>query len=60
MACQGGTKIFQAPEIVTGARTFDERIDIWGVGCLVSLMLCGKIPLNGFINNASAYDLVVN
>lgn len=41
-----GTKIFNAPELIQG-RDFDERIDIWGVGCLVCLMLTGKIPTNG-------------
>ena len=51
-----GTKLFAAPEVVQG-RDFDERIDIWGVGCLLCLLLTGKIPQNGLKNNQSMLDL---
>ena len=51
-----GTKLFNAPEIIQ-QKDVDERSDVWGVGCLLCLMLTGKIPFNGFSNQMSLKDL---
>ena len=47
MASAMGTKLFMAPELISGGKVQDHRVDIWGVGCLLSLMLTGKVPENG-------------
>lgn len=48
-----GTRIFMAPELIEGSKNYDNKIDIWGVGCVFCLMITGKIPLNGGNNNES-------
>lgn len=47
MASAMGTKLFMAPELIKGGKLQDERVDIWGVGCILSMMLTGKVPQNG-------------
>lgn len=41
-----GTKLFMAPELVEN-RNFNEKIDIWSVGCILYYLLKGEIPDNG-------------
>jgi serine/threonine protein kinase len=41
-----GTKLFMAPELVRN-KNFNEKIDLWGVGCCLCLLLTGKLPANG-------------
>ena len=41
-----GTKIFMAPELVEN-RNFNEKIDIWSIGCIMFYLLKNKIPDNG-------------
>lgn len=41
-----GTKTFMAPELIQN-RNFNEKIDIWSVGCIFYYLLKGKIPDNG-------------
>lgn len=43
-----GTPYFMAPELVE-ARTYDERVDVWSLGCIVYVLLSGKIPFGGNI-----------
>ena len=42
-----GTSIYMAPELIEGRKSYDNRIDIWGAGCILCLMLTNKIPFNG-------------
>ena len=41
-----GTALYMAPEIVKEEK-YDEKIDIWGVGIIAHLVLCGQVPFNG-------------
>jgi serine/threonine protein kinase len=41
-----GTPYYMAPELVE-ARTYDERVDVWSLGCIVYVLLSGKIPYSG-------------
>ena len=38
-----------APEMQQN-KSYDEKIDIWGVGLIMSLLCLGKIPRNGSKN----------
>lgn len=38
-----GTPNFMAPEMV-GGKMSDEKLDVWGVGCMVFALLCGDLP----------------
>ncbi len=29
---------YRAPEVILNSRTYDERIDIWGIGCIFGEM----------------------
>lgn len=40
-----GTCFYMAPEVIKGS--YDEKIDIWGVGVLLYTMLAGSFPFNG-------------
>ena len=53
-----GTKLFNAPEILSKG-DFDERIDIWGVGCMLCLLMSQKIPANGFDSKDSMVNLAL-
>ena len=35
-----------APEIVLG-RSYDSKVDIWSLGCIVNIMLTGNAPFFG-------------
>lgn len=38
-----GTPFYLAPEIVKG-QTYNEKVDIWSVGCIAYQLLCGQTP----------------
>lgn len=40
---QCGTPYFTAPEVILG-RPYDERADMWAVGCITFLLLSGNLP----------------
>lgn len=46
MLSSAGTEIFKAPEMVAG-KNFNEKVDLWGAGCVLCYLLTGKMPMNG-------------
>jgi calcium-dependent protein kinase len=42
---QMGSPPFMAPEMVSGH--YDERVDLWSVGAVLYMMLCGELPFEG-------------
>jgi serine/threonine protein kinase len=41
-----GTLKFMAPEMVKNQK-FNEKIDLWGAGCIACFIMTGKLPENG-------------
>jgi serine/threonine protein kinase len=41
-----GTPYYMAPELVDG-RKYDQRVDIWSLGCITYILLSGKLPFDG-------------
>jgi serine/threonine protein kinase len=46
MLSRVGTEIYKAPELVQG-KDFNEKIDIWGAGCMLGYLLTGLMTSNG-------------
>jgi len=46
MISKTGTELFMAPEMISKGN-FNEKIDVWGAGCILCYMLIGKLPMNG-------------
>mmetsp|Transcript_11994 Transcript_11994/g.19263 ORF Transcript_11994/g.19263 Transcript_11994/m.19263 type:complete len:136 (+) Transcript_11994:152-559(+) len=42
---QCGVPFFTAPEVILG-RPYDERADLWSVGCIAFLLLSGNLPFH--------------
>ena len=40
-----GTPIFISPDIISG--DYDEKTDIWSLGVLIYILLCGSPPFYG-------------
>ena len=46
-----GSPIYSSPEIVKGEK-YNEKIDIWGIGIIAHIALCGSPPFDGETNDA--------
>jgi len=38
---------YRAPELLLGSKTFDHKIDLWAIGCIMMEMLCGEAVFQG-------------
>ena len=41
-----GTPLYMAPELIRHQR-YDEKVDVWSLGCIVYQLLCGMTPFDG-------------
>ena len=57
MTNQVGTAYYVSPEIIQGS--YDERCDIWSVGVILYILLCGYPPFNG-PNDNEIYKKILN
>ncbi|OMJ83836.1 hypothetical protein SteCoe_15135 [Stentor coeruleus] len=48
-----GTPFYIAPEVLDG--TYNEKCDVWSLGVIMYIMLCGKAPFNG-----NSYEEIFN
>ena len=53
-----GTPYYVAPEVLKGE--YDEKCDIWSIGAMTYLMLCGDPPFTGSSNNEIFRKIVKN
>ena len=52
-----GSPFYMAPEVIKG--NYDKKCDVWSVGVILYVMLCGKPPFRGSCNE-EIYDNIVN
>ena len=38
---------YRAPELLLGVQKYDDKIDIWSVGCIFAEMILGVTPFKG-------------
>lgn len=52
-----GTPVYMAPELARGEE-YDCRVDVWSLGVITHLLLCGELPFNGD-SNAEIRDAIL-
>ena len=45
LARMNGSPVYEAPEVIRN--NYDEKCDIWAIGCLLYFMLSGTVPFRG-------------
>jgi len=53
-----GTPYTVAPEVIRG--NYDEKCDLWAIGVLTYIMLCGEAPFGGYGGNETLLELRQN
>ena len=48
MSVDVGTKWYKAPEILYGSRNYDEKVDIWSLGCIFAELIDTTPLFTGF------------
>lgn len=51
-----GTPYYIAPEVLKGE--YNKQCDVWSIGVILYIMLCGKAPFNG-LNNEEIYEKIL-
>jgi len=41
-----GTPLYMAPELIND-KEYDEKVDVWALGCIVYILLTGSPPFGG-------------
>ena len=41
------TPLYRSPEVFIGNEEYDEKVDIWSVGCIFFELLSRKVPFKG-------------
>jgi serine/threonine protein kinase len=41
------TPLYRAPEVFIGTDNYDNKIDIWSLGCIFVEIISKKVPFNG-------------
>lgn len=57
MNTQCGTSYYMAPELIMG--DYDERCDIWSLGVILYIMLCGMPPFYSADNEEEVYGMII-
>ena len=52
-----GTPSYMAPEIINKIEYIGEKADMWALGVLLFVLLCGKFPFTGKTNNDLYYRI---
>ena len=52
-----GSPSYMSPEMKQG-RPYNERTDVWSVGCSLLVLICGKLPSGNFWSEASKFSFV--
>ena len=53
-----GTPLYMAPELAEG-KEYDCRVDVWSVGIICHILLCGEAPFTG-ANNSEIRNAILN
>ena len=48
---------YRCPELLMGAKDYDESVDIWSLGCLMSELICGKPPFRSDKEEEQLYKI---
>jgi serine/threonine protein kinase len=56
-----GTPEYVAPEVITAEGSYDKSVDMWSVGVIVYVLLCGFSPFGGGPNNdpSTLFDKII-
>ena len=44
---EAGTPFYRAPELFLGVNSYDRKVDIWSVGCILAELVLGRILFTG-------------